>query len=148
MRERGVKVVAVTNVVGSTLARESDVVIYTRAGPEIGVAATKTFTTQVATLSALYLAVLKAVGVDTSELERELKALPEAVRKTIENTAGTAKDLAKRMKEKRSAYYLGRGLSLPVAMATPTRIKTTVRAAGTTTKRSRPPLTSTGTVMY
>ncbi|ABO08425.1 glutamine--fructose-6-phosphate transaminase (isomerizing) [Pyrobaculum calidifontis] len=123
MRERGVKVVAVTNVVGSTLARESDVVIYTRAGPEIGVAATKTFTTQVATLSALYLAVLKAVGVDTSELERELKALPEAVRKTIENTAGTAKDLAKRMKEKRSAYYLGRGLSLPVAMEGALKLK-------------------------
>jgi len=123
MRERGVKVVAVTNVVGSTLARESDVVVYTRAGPEIGVAATKTFTTQVATLSALYLAVLKAVGVDTSELERELKALPEAVRKTIENTAGTAKDLAKRVKEKRSAYYLGRGLSLPVAMEGALKLK-------------------------
>lgn len=123
MRERGVKVVAVTNVVGSTLARESDVVIYTRAGPEIGVAATKTFTTQVATLSALYLAVLKAVGVDTSEQERELKALPEAVRKTIENTAGTAKDLAKRMKEKQSAYYLGRGLSLPVAMEGALKLK-------------------------
>ena len=123
MRERGVKVAAVTNVVGSTLSRESDVVIYTRAGPEIGVAATKTFTTQVATLAALFVAALKTLGYDTAQYERELKNLPDLARKTVENTAGTAKDLAKRLKKAASAYYLGRGSAVPVAMEGALKLK-------------------------
>lgn len=123
MREKGVRVLAVTNVVGSTISRESDAVIYTRAGPEIGVAATKTFTTQVATLSALYVAALKTLGYDTAPMEREIKALPDLVRKTLENTAGAAKDLAKRLKNKPSAYYLGRGAALPVAMEGALKLK-------------------------
>jgi glucosamine--fructose-6-phosphate aminotransferase (isomerizing) len=123
LRERGVKVIAVTNVVGSTLSRESDLVIYTRAGPEIGVAATKTFTTQVATLAALYVSALKTLGYDTASYERELKSLPDLVRKTVENTAGTAKDLAKRLKKAASAYYLGRGSAVPVAMEGALKLK-------------------------
>ena len=54
-RERGAKVIAITNVVGSRVTRESDGVIYTHAGPEIGVAATKTFTAQIAALNVLAL---------------------------------------------------------------------------------------------
>jgi glucosamine--fructose-6-phosphate aminotransferase (isomerizing) len=123
LRERGVKVAAVTNVVGSTLSRESDLVIYTRAGPEIGVAATKTFTTQVATLAALYVSALKTLGYDTAPHERELKALPDMARKTVEGTAGTAKDLAKRLKKAASAYYLGRGSAVPVAMEGALKLK-------------------------
>jgi len=123
MRERGVKVVAVTNVVGSTLSRESDVVLYTRAGPEIGVAATKTFTTQVLTLAAVYLTALRALGHDVAEHQRELKAVPDLARKTIEKTAGTAKELAKRLRQRHSAYYLGRGAALPVAMEGALKLK-------------------------
>ncbi|MEM1597489.1 MAG: glutamine--fructose-6-phosphate transaminase (isomerizing) [Pyrobaculum sp.] len=123
MRERGVRVVAVTNVVGSTLSRESDLVVYTRAGPEIGVAATKTFTTQVATLSALYIAALRLIGADTAPYERELKALPDAVRKTVEGTAGVVKDLAKKIRQRHSAYYLGRGAAVPVAMEGALKLK-------------------------
>lgn len=123
MRERGVKVVAVTNVVGSTLSRESDVVLYTRAGPEIGVAATKTFTTQVLTLAAVYLTALRALGHDVAEHQRELKAVPDLARKTIEKTAGTAKELAKRLRQRLSAYYLGRGAALPVAMEGALKLK-------------------------
>lgn len=123
MRERGVRIVAVTNVVGSTLARESDMVIYTRAGPEIGVAATKTFTTQVATLMALYISALKALGHDVANYERELKMLPELTRKIVETTAGTTRDLAKRIKSAHSAYFLGRGVALPVAMEGALKLK-------------------------
>ncbi|ACB40615.1 glutamine--fructose-6-phosphate transaminase (isomerizing) [Pyrobaculum neutrophilum] len=123
MRERGVRVLSVTNVVGSTITRESDVVVYTRAGPEIGVAATKTFTTQVATLSAIYAAMLKALGYDTAPMEREIKALPDLARKAVENTAGAAKDLARRLKAKPSAYYLGRGSAVPVAMEGALKLK-------------------------
>ncbi|RFA94975.1 glutamine--fructose-6-phosphate transaminase (isomerizing) [Pyrobaculum aerophilum] len=123
MRERGVKVVAVTNVVGSTLSRESDVVLYTRAGPEMGVAATKTFTTQVLTLAAVYLTALRALGHDVAEHQRELKAVPDLARKTIEKTAGTAKELARRLRQRLSAYYLGRGAALPVAMEGALKLK-------------------------
>ncbi|WP_148682822.1 glutamine--fructose-6-phosphate transaminase (isomerizing) [Pyrobaculum ferrireducens] len=123
MRERGVRVAAVTNVVGSTLSRESDLVIYTRAGPEIGVAATKTFTTQVLTLSALYVSALRLLGYDVAERERELKAAPDLARRVVEKTAGTAKDLARRLRQKPSAYYLGRGAALPVAMEGALKLK-------------------------
>ena len=123
MKGRGVRVIAVTNVVGSTVARECDAVIYTRAGPEIGVAATKTFTTQVAVLSALYISVMRLVGADTAERERELKMLPELARRTIEGAAGTVRDVARRIKGKASAYYLGRGLSVPVAMEGALKLK-------------------------
>ncbi|MFN3804603.1 MAG: glutamine--fructose-6-phosphate transaminase (isomerizing) [Pyrobaculum sp.] len=120
MRERGVKVVAVTNVVGSTLSRESDVVIYTRAGPEIGVAATKTFTTQVATLAAIYISLVRTLG---REVINSLKNLPNVVRKTIETTAGSAKALAKKLAGRHSAYYLGRGAAVPVAMEGALKLK-------------------------
>ncbi len=116
MRERGVKVVAVTNVVASTLARESDAVLYTRAGPEIGVAATKTFTTQVALLAALHAQVGRIVGADVEPRMQGLKRLPEVVRKAIELNEGSAKALAERLKASASAYYLSRGLGMPVAL--------------------------------
>lgn len=123
MREKGVRVVAVTNVVGSTLSRESDATIYTRAGPEIGVAATKTFTTQVLTLGALYVTALSLLGYDVSQHVDEMKKVPDLARKTIENTAGTAKDLARRLRNRPSAYYLGRGAALPVAMEGALKLK-------------------------
>jgi glucosamine--fructose-6-phosphate aminotransferase (isomerizing) len=123
MRGRGVRVIAVTNVVGSTVARECDAAIYTRAGPEIGVAATKTFTTQVAVLSALYISVMRLLGADTAERERELKMLPELARRAIEGAAGTVRDVARRIKGRASAYYLGRGLSVPVAMEGALKLK-------------------------
>ena len=116
MRERGVKVVAVTNVVASTLARESDAVLYTRAGPEIGVAATKTFTTQVALLAALHAQIGKALGVDVEPRMDGLKRLPDVARKAIELNEGSAKELAERLKNSQSAYYLSRGLGMPVAL--------------------------------
>lgn len=116
LRERGVRVVAVTNVVSSTLARESDLVLYTRAGPEIGVAATKTFTTQVTLLSALHMAIGRALGVDVSPQEAALKRLPEVARKTLELNEGTAKEVAEKMAASQSAYYLSRGVGMPVAL--------------------------------
>lgn len=116
MRERGVKVVAVTNVVASTLARESDAVLYTRAGPEIGVAATKTYTTQVALLAALHAQIGRALGVDVAVRDENLKRLPNVVKKALELNEGTAKMLAERLKGRQSAYYLSRGLGMPVAL--------------------------------
>jgi len=123
MRERGVYSVIVTNVIGSTLSREGDVVLYTRAGPEIGVAATKTFTTQVALLSALYIAVGRHLGFDVYNAEYGLNKLAEYTRRTIENVSGIAKELSERIKNSSSAYYLSRGLGLSVAMEGALKLK-------------------------
>ena len=79
-RERGAKVIAITNVVGSRVTRESDGVIYTHAGPEIGVAATKTFTAQIAALNVLALKLAQAKGTLSQRADRalweELRTIP------------------------------------------------------------------------
>lgn len=117
----GARVIAVSNVVDSAIPRESDVAIYTRAGPEIGVAATKTFTTQIATL--LYLAVrlgLAREAISEGEVNtviQDLIRIPRVVERVLERYSNVVKSLADRVFEKiNSCYYLGRGLGLGVAM--------------------------------
>ena len=79
-RDRGAKVIAITNVVGSRVTRESDGVLYTHAGPEIGVAATKTFTAQIAALTVLGLKLAQVKG--TLSDERVRVALRRAVQRS------------------------------------------------------------------
>src|SRR6185312_7388920 len=91
-RERGCPVVAVTNTVGSAITREADAVLFLQAGPEIAVAASKTFVTQVTTLIVLAAAIAKARGTmgEAQELElgHALRALPDAAARAIELNAG------------------------------------------------------------
>lgn len=119
-RERGALTIAVTNVVESTMAREADMSIYIRAGPEIGVAATKTFTSQVALLSYLAIKTGELRGVlktsITNEVYNALRETPNIVAKILRNEEERALALADKMRTKNNAYYLGRGLGLPVAM--------------------------------
>lgn len=117
-RERGALTIAVSNVVDSAIPRESDMSIYTRAGPEIGVAATKTFTAQVVTLA--YLAA--RVGNDARVIEA-IKELPELAEAAIIESEPLARELAKVMAEKQSAFYLGRGPAYPVAMEGALKLK-------------------------
>ncbi|MEO3993624.1 MAG: glutamine--fructose-6-phosphate transaminase (isomerizing) [Desulfurococcaceae archaeon TW002] len=119
-KERGALTIAVTNVVESTMTREADMSIYIRAGPEIGVAATKTFTSQVALLS--YLAIktgeLRTVLKPpiTNEVYNALRETPNIVAKILREEERRASVLADKMRTKNNVYYLGRGLGLPVAM--------------------------------
>ncbi|MFN3268436.1 MAG: isomerizing glutamine--fructose-6-phosphate transaminase, partial [Zestosphaera sp.] len=119
-KERGALTIAVTNVVESTMAREADMSIYIRAGPEIGVAATKTFTSQVALLSYLAIKTGELRGVlkpsITNEVYNALRETPNIVAKILRNEEGRALALADKMRTKNNTYYLGRGLGLPVAM--------------------------------
>ncbi len=117
-KEKGALTVAVSNVVDSAIPRESDMSVYTRAGPEIGVAATKTFTAQVVTLA--YLAA--RVGNEPKVIEA-LKELPELVEAVIIESEPLARELAKVMAEKQSAFYLGRGPAYPVAMEGALKLK-------------------------
>jgi glucosamine--fructose-6-phosphate aminotransferase (isomerizing) len=125
-RERGCPVVAVTNTVGSAITREADRVLFLQAGPEIAVAASKTFVTQVTTLVILAAAIARARGSfsDAQELElgAALRALPDAASRALEYARGTA-DLARRYVNSRGFMFVGRGYTYPVALEGALKLK-------------------------
>ncbi len=126
-KRRGVFIAAISNVIDSAIPRESNIAVYTRAGPEIGVAATKTFTTQVFLLSWIIIRAASLRGV-LSEREAEilfesLKKLPEYSRNVISTNEFLARKIARDMADKQSAYYLGRGLAVPVSMEGALKLK-------------------------
>ncbi|WP_424017660.1 glutamine--fructose-6-phosphate transaminase (isomerizing) [Halorientalis pallida] len=111
-RRRGARTLAVTNTVGSTVARECDHAMYIRAGPEIGVAATKTFSSQIAALNLLALAIT-SVG-DAREVISGLRDLPGAVQEILDTS--TAQEIAETYRDAESYFFIGRGLHYPVAL--------------------------------
>jgi glucosamine--fructose-6-phosphate aminotransferase (isomerizing) len=125
-RERGCPIVAVTNTVGSAITREADAVMFLQAGPEIAVAASKTFVTQVTTLIVLAAAIAKARGALDAEREVELgqalRALPEAAARALELNPGIA-DLARRYVNSRGFMFIGRGYSFPAALEGALKLK-------------------------
>jgi glucosamine--fructose-6-phosphate aminotransferase (isomerizing) len=125
-REQGCPIVAVTNTVGSAITREADAVLFLQAGPEIAVAASKTFVTQVTTLIVLAAAIAKARGAMGVEQELELghalRALPDAAERAIEGAAGIA-DLARRYVNSRGFMFIGRGYGLPAALEGALKLK-------------------------
>ncbi|MBX5463913.1 MAG: glutamine--fructose-6-phosphate transaminase (isomerizing) [Steroidobacteraceae bacterium] len=116
---------AICNVPESSLVRESELVMLTRAGPEIGVASTKAFTTQLAALGMLIVALAKHRGAD-AERERGLVTrlieLPSLIEKTLALDP-VIEELAKRFADKHHALFLGRGLLYPVAMEGALKLK-------------------------
>ncbi|MDS0282639.1 glutamine--fructose-6-phosphate transaminase (isomerizing) [Haloarcula onubensis] len=117
--ERGAATMTVTNVVGSTAAREADESLFIRAGPEIGVAATKTFTSQVVTLTLLAQQLAADLpGAtprdDLPELLTALERIPEHVEQVV--TSSRASDLATRLLEYDAYFFIGRGMSQSVAL--------------------------------
>ncbi|NPA70449.1 MAG: glutamine--fructose-6-phosphate transaminase (isomerizing) [Crenarchaeota archaeon] len=126
-KERGCKVIAVSNVVDSTIPRESDMVIYTRAGPEIGVAATKTFTTQIMVLTILSITLAYMMERLREEeykyLIRQLQELPSLTEKIIRMHEARCMILARYLKNRTNAFYLGRGLGVPIAMEGALKLK-------------------------
>jgi len=125
-RDRGAKVIAITNVVGSRVTRESDGVIYTHAGPEIGVAATKTFTSQIAALTVLSLKLAQAKG--TLGIERvgalfeELSNIPDIVEAILADL-GDLQASAEMFVDAASSLFIGRGTGVPVAMEGALKLK-------------------------
>ncbi len=126
-REAGCPIVAVTNTVGSAITREADAVLFLQAGPEIAVAASKTFVTQVTTLVVLAAAIAKARGDlgDGQELElgAALRALPEAAQRALDSVAPHAQGLARRYVNSRGFMYVGRGYSYPAALEGALKLK-------------------------
>src|SRR5882672_2633528 len=116
---------AICNVPESSLVRESELVMLTRAGPEIGVASTKAFTTQLAALGMLVIALARRPGADAERergLVKRLIELPGLVEKTLELDA-VIQRLAKRFADKHHALFLGRGALYPIAMEGALKLK-------------------------
>ncbi|HJW22644.1 MAG TPA: glutamine--fructose-6-phosphate transaminase (isomerizing) [Candidatus Limnocylindrales bacterium] len=126
-REAGCTIVAITNTVGSAITREADAVMFLQAGPEIAVAASKTFVTQVTTLVVLAAAIARIRGSLTDDVERELglalRALPDAAARALERNAPGAYDLARRYVNSRGFMYVGRGPTYPAALEGALKLK-------------------------
>jgi len=124
--ERGAARLTICNVVGSMAARQSESVLYTRAGPEIGVASTKAFTTQLAVLHLFALWLAQSRGsLAQDEIQRRIRALqqiPEHMDRVLER-ADAVKALAERFCECSSFLYLGRGANYPIAMEGALKLK-------------------------
>jgi glutamine---fructose-6-phosphate transaminase (isomerizing) len=126
-RRQGCPIIAVTNTVGSAITREADAVVFLQAGPEIAVAASKTFVTQVTTLVILAAAIAKVRGSLGAELEGELAAalhaLPAAAQLAIDDSATTADALARRYVNSRGFMFVGRGYTYPAALEGALKLK-------------------------
>ena len=125
-KENGAFVFGVCNVVGSSISRESHAGAYTHAGPEIGVASTKAFTTQITVLTMIALRLAKAKGTlsksDFHQYLQELETIPEKVKEALE-TNEKAKEIAATFKDSSNCLYLGRGYNFPVALEGALKLK-------------------------
>ncbi len=125
-RSKGAKVIGICNVVGSSIPRETDAGVYTHAGPEIGVASTKAFTTQVTVLSMMAFEIghLKGIISDSyyKELITELVSIPGKIEKTL-GINDQAIELSKIFGNSLNALYLGRGYLFPVALEGALKLK-------------------------
>ena len=125
-KEHGAFVFGVCNVVGSSISRETHAGAYTHAGPEIGVASTKAFTTQITVLTMIALRLAKAKGTlshgDFHMYLQELEIIPEKVKEALETNA-KAKEIALTFKDAPNCLYLGRGYNFPVALEGALKLK-------------------------
>ncbi|MFQ5996002.1 MAG: glutamine--fructose-6-phosphate transaminase (isomerizing) [Dehalococcoidales bacterium] len=122
LKEEGCRVLVITNVVGSTASRIADQIVYTRAGPEISVAATKSFTAQ---LMALYWLALPYAKIDIRRLDNlvlGLRQLPGKVQRVLDNEAEIV-EYAKQLAKSESVFFIGRGINFPVALEGALKLK-------------------------
>jgi glucosamine--fructose-6-phosphate aminotransferase (isomerizing) len=126
-REAGATVLAVTNIMGSQATRDAHAVLYTRAGLEIGVAATKTFVAQVAAMYLLGLRLAELRGTlppeRLAELVAEMKALPSKMEETLAGTEETIRAIAERHGKENFFLYLGRHIGLPICLEGALKLK-------------------------
>jgi glucosamine--fructose-6-phosphate aminotransferase (isomerizing) len=125
-KRQGAQVVAVTNVVGSTITREVDGILYTRAGPEIGVAATKTFTAQMVAMYLLtfYIAQKKRVLPDEARVRylQELASAPDMIEEIL-SKASELRNIARKFHQCRDFLFLGRNINYPIALEGALKLK-------------------------
>ena len=118
-KKRGLDTLGIVNIVGSTITRETDHIFYTRAGLEVGVAATKTYITQLIALLALSIKVgvaKQALGIDEARhLSNQMRKLPKHVKTVLDNSDQII-ELAEKISDSKSMFFLGRNMNFPVAL--------------------------------
>ena len=122
-KEKGAKTIAITNVIGSSITREAEYVLYTCAGPEIAVASTKAYTSQITLLSIIAVNFAERMGKNIPKnLKGEINALPDKVEEILQNTE-IYKDLAKKIKSEKDFFFIGRGMDYAAAMEASLKLK-------------------------
>jgi len=124
-KRRGAKVIGITNVVGSTIARESDCGVYIHAGPEIGVASTKAFTSQVTILILLTLLFgrRRHLGIEIGKRTiEELQRIPDKIQRVLDQSAAI-RAIAEVYAQHSNCLYLGRGVNFPIALEGALKLK-------------------------
>jgi len=124
-KRHGATVLGIVNVVGSTIPRETDGGMYVHAGPEIGVASTKAFTSQLTALGLITIMIARAKGLPREEanvLTRELASIPDKVARVL-TQSDAIKQLAQEFKDSRNFLFLGRGANFPVALEGALKLK-------------------------
>lgn len=125
-KECNAKTIAVTNVIGSSIAREADYVIYTHAGPEIAVASTKAYTSQITLMTLLTIYFAEVLETSTSqelnEIKNELLALPTKIEKILKDTSKIT-NIAKNIFKEKDIFYLGRGIDYTTALEASLKLK-------------------------
>ena len=125
-KEKSAKTLAISNVIGSSITREADYCIYTHAGPEIAVASTKAYTSQVILLNilAIYFAeILETAPLERiNELKKEILELPAKIEKSLD-TAKNVKKFAKKIYQEKDVFFLGRGVDYTTALEASLKLK-------------------------
>ncbi len=122
LKEAGCQVLAITNVVGSSASRIADQIIYTRAGPEISVAATKSFMAQLVVLYWLVMSYSKVDARRLASMLLDLRQLPNKVQQVLDNT-GKISEVAKYLARYEDVFFIGRGINFPVALEGALKLK-------------------------
>lgn len=125
-KEKGAKTLAISNVIGSSITREADYSLYTHAGPEIAVASTKAYTSQVVllTILSIYFAEILDINKDlVADLKKEILLLPKKVEETLETSDSAIKDFAKKVYQEKDIFFLGRGVDETVAKEASLKLK-------------------------
>ena len=126
IKKQGIKTIGIVNAIGSTIAREVDGGTYVHVGPEISVASTKAFTSQVVAMIMFGLTIAQAKGVKNLVLRpyvREIAKLPDEIEKVLKGTSPVVKKIAKKYKDYEHAVYLGRDTAYPMAMEGALKLK-------------------------
>ena len=125
-KSKGATTLAVSNVIGSSITREADYCIYTHAGPEIAVASTKAYTSQVILLNILAIYFAEILGTSSSsrldELKKEILQLPIKIEKALES-ATEIKKFAKKIYQEKDVFFLGRGIDYTIALEASLKLK-------------------------
>lgn len=126
IKAKGIKTIGIVNAIGSTIAREVDGGTYIHVGPEISVASTKAFTSQVIAMTMFGLTIAQAKGVRSTLLEpyiKEIAKLPSEIKSVLEDVSNKVKKIAEKYKEYDHAIYLGRDVAYPTAMEGALKLK-------------------------